>query len=136
VPSTNPGNNFEYHLKQFRAAIAGGAAQIMPYYGMPVGSSTTKLPSASTKESSPICRAELGFDGINRTVWGLVKDATILGQPMPARAWGVEHLDELSRVEMILNAGCDQLGGEARPELVVHTDLVRSTRRPTRHQQP
>jgi beta-glucosidase len=38
---------------------------------------------------------------------------------MPARAWGVEHLDELSRVEMILNAGCDQFGGEARPELVV-----------------
>jgi beta-glucosidase len=38
---------------------------------------------------------------------------------MPARAWGVEHLDEPSRVEMILNAGCDQLGGEARPELVV-----------------
>jgi len=53
------------------------------------------------------------------TDWGLVTDATILGQPMPARAWGVEHLDELSRVEMILNAGCDQLGGEARPELVV-----------------
>lgn len=26
---------------------------------------------------------------------------------------------------MILNAGCDQLGGEARPELVVHSDLVR-----------
>jgi beta-glucosidase len=48
-----------------------------------------------------------------------VTDATILGQPMPARAWGVEHLDELSRAEMILNAGCDQLRGEARPELVV-----------------
>ena len=108
VPSTNPGNNFEYHLKQFRAAIAGGAAQIMPYYGMPVGTSTTKLPSASTKESSPICRAELGFDGINRTDWGLVKDATILGQPMPARAWGVEHLDELSR-------GRDDLECRLRP---------------------
>jgi beta-glucosidase-like glycosyl hydrolase len=48
-----------------------------------------------------------------------VTDTTILGQPMPARAWGAEHLDELSRVEMILNAGCDQFGGEARPELVV-----------------
>jgi beta-glucosidase len=53
------------------------------------------------------------------TDWGLVTDTTILGQPMPARAWGVEQLDELSRVEMILNAGCDQFGGEARPELVV-----------------
>jgi beta-glucosidase len=64
-------------------------------------------------------RGELGFEGIVCTDWGLVTDAIIVGQPMPARAWGVEHLDELSRVEMILNAGCDQLGGEARPELVV-----------------
>jgi beta-glucosidase len=66
-----------------------------------------------------LLRGELGFDGIVCTDWGLVTDTTILGQPMPARAWGVEHLDELSRVEMILNAGCDQLGGESRPELVV-----------------
>jgi beta-glucosidase len=66
-----------------------------------------------------LLRGELGFDGIVCTDWGLVTDTTILGQPMPARAWGVEHLDELSRVEMIVNAGCDQLGGEARPELVV-----------------
>jgi hypothetical protein len=66
-----------------------------------------------------LLRGELGFDGIICTDWGLVTDTTILGQPMPARAWGAEHLDELSRVEMILNAGCDQFGGEARPELVV-----------------
>ena len=32
-----PGDNFDYHLKPFRAAIAAGAAQIMPYYGMPIG---------------------------------------------------------------------------------------------------
>jgi beta-glucosidase len=65
-----------------------------------------------------LLRGELGFDGIICTDWGLVTDTSILGQPMPARAWGVEHLDEPSRVEMILNAACDQLGGEARPELV------------------
>lgn len=43
----------------------------------------------------------------------------IAGQPMPARAWGVEHLSELERVRKIIDAGCDQLGGESRPELVV-----------------
>ena len=32
-----PGNNFEYHLEPFEAAIEAGASQIMPYYGMPVG---------------------------------------------------------------------------------------------------
>src|ERR1051326_9203662 len=32
-----PGQNFEYHLRPFEAALAAGTAQIMPYYGMPVG---------------------------------------------------------------------------------------------------
>jgi beta-glucosidase len=112
-----PGNNFEYHLKPFRAAIAAGAAQIMPYYGMPVGTQYDEVAFAFNKAIiTDLLRGELGFDGIVCTDWGLVTDTTILGQPMPARAWGVEHL---ARVEMILNAGCDQFGGEARPELVV-----------------
>jgi beta-glucosidase len=115
-----PGDNFEYHLKPFCAAIAAGAAQIMPYYGMPVGTQYDEVAFAFNKAIiTDLLRGELGFDGIVCTDWGLVTDTTILGQPMPARAWGVEHLDELSRVEMILNAGCDQFGGEARPELVI-----------------
>src|SRR5579863_9278137 len=32
-----PGGNFQYHLEPFRAAIRAGTSQIMPYYGMPVG---------------------------------------------------------------------------------------------------
>ena len=115
-----PGNNFEYHLKPFRAAIAAGAAQIMPYYGMPVDTQYEAVAFGYNKGIiTDLLRGELGFDGIVCTDWGIVTDAIILGQPMPARAWGVEHLDELSRVEMILTAGCDQFGGEARPELVV-----------------
>jgi beta-glucosidase len=115
-----PGDNFDYHLKPFRAAIAAGAAQIMPYYGMPIGTKYEEVAFGYNKGIiTDLLRGELGFGGIVCTDWGLVTDSTILGQPMPARAWGVEHLDELSRVEKILLAGCDQLGGEARPELVV-----------------
>ena len=58
------------------------------------------------------------------TDWGLIGDSVILGQPMPARAWGVEHLSELERAQKVIDAGCDQFGGESRPELVV--ELVRS----------
>ena len=32
-----PGGQFELHLKPFEAAFAAGTRQIMPYYGMPVG---------------------------------------------------------------------------------------------------
>ena len=115
-----PGNNFDYHLKPFRAAIAARGSQLMPYYGIPIGTQYEEVAFAFNKGIiTDLLRGELRFDGIVCTDWGLVTDAIIVGQPMPARAWGVEHLDELSRVEMILNAGCDQLGGEARPELVV-----------------
>jgi beta-glucosidase len=115
-----PGDNFDYHVQPFRAAIAAGAAQIMPYYGMPIDTVYSEVAFAFNKGIiTDLLRGKLGFDGIVCTDWGLVTDSTIMGQPMPARAWGVEHLDELSRVEMILNAGCDQFGGEARPELVV-----------------
>jgi beta-glucosidase len=87
---------------------------------MPIGTQYEEVAFGFNKGIiTDLLRGELGFDGIVCTDWGLVTDTTILGQPMPGRAWGVEHLDELSRVEMILNAGCDQLGGEGRPELVV-----------------
>ena len=69
---------------------------------------------------------ELGFDGIVCTDWGLISDSVIMGQPMPARAWGVEHLSELDRAQKAIDAGCDQFGGESRPELVV--ELIRAGR--------
>jgi beta-glucosidase len=122
-----PGGQREYHLKPFRAAIAAGTSQIMPYYGMPVGTDWAEVGFAFNADViTGLLRDELGFDGIVCTDWGLVSDSVILGQPMPARAWGVEHLSELDRAQRIIDAGCDQFGGESRPELVV--ELVRSRR--------
>lgn len=115
-----PGKNFEYHLRPFKRAIAAGARQIMPYYGMPVGTEYEEVGFALNKQIiTGLLRKELGFDGIICSDWGLISDAEILGQPMPARAWGCEHLSEIERLTKILDAGCDQFGGEVRPELVV-----------------
>ena len=35
------------------------------------------------------------------------------------RAWGVEHLSYKERIKKVLDAGCDQFGGESNPELIV-----------------
>lgn len=118
-----PTGQFEYHLRPFRKAIEVGTRQIMPYYSQPLG-----LLGDYREEVgfgfhkgiiTKLLREELGYDGIILTDWGLITDAIILGQDMPARAWGCENLSELDRVVKILNAGCDQFGGESRPELVV-----------------
>ena len=115
-----PGDNLAYHLQPFRAAIAAGTAKIMPYYGMPAGTAYEEVGFAFNRGViTGLLREQLEFDGIVCTDWGLITDTEYLGQPMPARAWGVEHLDEISRVEKILLAGCDQFGGESRPELVI-----------------
>lgn len=122
-----PGDNFDYHLIPFEAAFAAGTSQVMPYYALPVGTPFDEVGFAFNKGVvTGLLREKYGFDGIVCTDWGLVTDTQIFGAPFPARAWGVEDLDRLTRVERILDAGADQLGGEAAPDLVV--ELVRTGR--------
>ncbi|KAG9237124.1 glycosyl hydrolase family 3 N terminal domain-containing protein [Amylocarpus encephaloides] len=118
---TYAGNNLEYHLIPFKAAIAAGARQMMPYYSRPIGLQGYEPVGFSFSKGivTDLLRNELGFEGIVVTDWGLITDTTILGQYMPARAWGLEQTTELERAARILDAGCDQFGGEQRPELIV-----------------
>ncbi|KAJ4351950.1 uncharacterized protein N0V89_007295 [Didymosphaeria variabile] len=117
---TYPGHNLEYHLIPFKAAIAAGARQIMPYYSRPIGTEYDEVGFSFNKGIiTDLLRGELGFEGIVCSDWGLITDTVIAGQDMPARAWGVEYLSELQRAAMVLNAGVDQFGGEQRPELIV-----------------
>ncbi len=127
-----PGARFADHLRPFEALVAAGVRQMMPYYGMPVGLTVDgeAVPAVGFGFNRPVLtgllRERLGFDGIVCTDWGLVTDATVMGRLYPARAWGAEHLSRADRVLLILQAGADQLGGEACPEIVV--GLVRSGR--------
>ena len=120
-----PGNNFDYHLIPFEAAFAAGTAQIMPYYGMPIGTQYEEVGFGFSKGViTDLLRNHYGFDGIVCSDWGLVTDKEIMGHTMFARAWGVEHLSPLERVKKVIEAGVDQFGGEECPELVV--ELVQS----------
>ncbi|MEG9861739.1 MAG: glycoside hydrolase family 3 N-terminal domain-containing protein [Parvularculales bacterium] len=127
-----PGNNFDYHLIPFvEGALPAGTAQIMPYYGIPVGQSEETVGFAYDKYMiTTLLRGTYGFDGVICTDWGLVTDAKLLGlfTVLPARAWGVEELDVEARVLKLLDAGVDQFGGEHIPEVLV--DLVSSGRLP------
>jgi len=120
-----PGDNFDHHLKPFEAAFDAGTSQIMPYYGMPVGTEYEEVGFGFNKSViTGLLRERYQFDGVVCTDWGLLSDADMGGEPFPARAWGVEHLSTRERMLKVINAGADQFGGEAIPELLV--DLVRS----------
>ena len=112
-----PGNNFDYHLIPFvKGAFAAHAAQVMPYYGVPVGQTSEDLGFGYNKEIiTGLLREKYGFDGVVCTDWGLVSDSPA----KPAAAYGVENLPAIERAAKILEAGCDMFGGEASPGLIV-----------------
>ncbi|PPG28611.1 beta-glucosidase [Pseudoclavibacter sp. RFBG4] len=120
-----PGGMFELHLQPFIAAFAAGASQVMPYYGMPIGTEHEEVGFGFNKSViTDLLRKRFGFDGVVCTDWGLFTDSEVAGEPFPARAWGVEHLDQRERMRKAIEAGVDQFGGEKCPEVLV--DLVRS----------
>jgi beta-glucosidase len=126
-----PGDNFDYHLIPFRAAIDAGTALIMPYYGVPVGQTSEEVGFAFNREIlSDLLRDSLGYDGIVLSDWTLLTPPKVLGvrleRFMPfagVKDYGVEHLTPTERARKALEAGVDQFGGEASPEYVVR--LVR-----------
>ncbi|WP_330298547.1 glycoside hydrolase family 3 protein [Streptomyces sp. NBC_00503] len=124
-----PGGLREHHLEPFKAAIAAGCSQMMPYYGQPIGTDWEEVGFGFNKGVvTGLLREELGFQGIVCTDWGLLTDSTIFGEKHPARAWGLEHLSTAERTARSLEAGSDQFGGEQCPEVIV--ELVRSGRIP------
>ncbi len=117
-----PGNNFDYHVRPFiEGAFPAKTAQIMPYYGIPVDHTGENVGFGFNKDIiQNLLRDSLGFTGVVCTDWMIISDSKI-GE---AKAWGVENLSPLLRVKKVLDAGCDQFGGEMVPELIV--ELVNS----------
>lgn len=120
-----PGDNLEYHLKPFRAAIKAGVTQIMTSYGRPVGTKYEEVGMAFNKGIiTDLLRNTLDFHGIVCADWAVLSDINVLGQFMPARAWGMENTTIEERIIKGLDAGLDQFGGEFCTEKLVQ--LVQS----------
>ncbi|MGB5436129.1 MAG: glycoside hydrolase family 3 N-terminal domain-containing protein [Maribacter sp.] len=115
-----PGDNFDYHVIPFiDGAFEANTAQIMPYYGIPVGQTSEDVAFGFNKDIiQGLLRDSLNFQGVVCTDWNIISD-TQMGE---GRAWGVEHLSYKERIKKVIDAGCDQFGGENNPELIV--DLV------------
>lgn len=112
-----PGDNFDYHVIPFtEGAFPAKTAQIMPYYGIPVGQTSEDVAFGFNKDIiTGLLRDSLNFDGVVCTDWNIITDSRI----SEGRAWGVEDLSYKERVKKVLDAGCDQFGGESIPELII-----------------
>ena len=121
-----PGGNFDYHLLPFEAAFEAGTAQIMPYYGMPVGLPIEEVGFGFNRDVvTGLLRQKYGFDGVVCTDWLLLTPVKVMGRElMEAKCWGVEDLSVEQRIKKALDAGVDQFGGEACPDGIV--GLVKS----------
>ena len=117
-----PGDNFDYHLIPFeKGAFPAKTAQIMPYYGIPIDQTDENVAFAFNKMIiTEMLREKYGFDGVICTDWNIISGSKV-GE---ARAWGVEDLSRSERTLKVLEAGCDQFGGENSPELII--ELVKN----------
>ncbi|RXZ68062.1 glycoside hydrolase family 3 protein [Agromyces albus] len=105
-----PGGQFDLHLQPFLDVFAAGATQVMPYYGMPVGTEYEEVGFSFNKGIvTGLLREKLGFDGIVCTDWGILSRTF----------WGVEHLSVEERMVKALDAGVDQFGGDSEPSILV-----------------
>ena len=118
---TYPGDNFAYHVIPFRAAIKAGTAQMMPYYGIPLGQTSEDVGFAFNKEIiTELLQDSLQYKGIVCSDWGILGDPDRAGADiMDPMDHGVEDLDVYSQTEKALNAGIDQFGGNDNPQLII-----------------
>ncbi|MBN2482444.1 MAG: glycoside hydrolase family 3 C-terminal domain-containing protein [Bacteroidales bacterium] len=105
-----PGDNFDYHLIPWKEGIAKGALAAMGYYS---GTYYDTLNvNYSYYMSTEVLYNQLGFKGAICTDWGVVSRG-----PLNPRLQGTTTLKD--NMEMIINAGVDQLGGETNSQFVL-----------------
>lgn len=109
-----PGNNFDYHVKPFKAAIDEGAVAIMPYYSIPKGITEEQVGMSYNKAIvTDLLKNKLGFKGIVNSDSGITT----------SMVWGVENLTVEQRYKKGIDAGVDIYSNDTTPHYVV--DLVK-----------
>lgn len=105
-----PGDNLYYHLIPWETGFDKGALAVMGYYS---GTYFDTLAVNFSKYlSTDVLRGRLGFDGVLCSDWYAISrrgalHPLLVGNPL------------IDRFEMSVNAGVDQFGGEASPEIIL-----------------
>jgi len=105
-----PGNNLDYHLIPWEKGIEKGALAAMGYYSGTYYDSLNV--NYSYHMSTEVLYNLLGFKGAICTDWGVVNRG-----PLKPSLQGKTILKD--NMEMIINAGVDQMGSETNNELVI-----------------
>ncbi len=131
-----PGNALETHMKPFTEGafrLAGGtgeAAAVMPYYTVSVGQDKDGKSVGNSYSRYLITdqlRGRFGYDGVVCTDWGVTGDIGEKESTFAGKCWGMEKMTKAERHYAILEAGCDQFGGnnEVGPVLEAYEMGVR-----------
>lgn len=110
-----PGGMQELHLRPFQAAFRAGVTQVMPYYGMPVGTDWEERGFAfNAPVIRDLLRGRFAFDGIVCTDWHLLEATVIAGMPFGPNGYGagVEDVSPSDRLAIGVDVGVDQFGGD------------------------
>ena len=109
-----PGDNFEYHIKPFIAALEAKTAMIMPYYGVPLGQTNEDVGMSFNKEIiTDLLRNKYEYDGIVCTDWMIIEGMKLFGFEFMGMPWGVDDLTVKERIQKVIDAGVDQFGGNS-----------------------
>ena len=115
-----PGGNLETSMKPFTEGafrLEGGtkqAAAVMPYYTISAGQDADGKNVGNAYSKYLITdqlRGRFGFDGVVCTDWGVTNDVSAKASDFRGKCWGMEQKTKAERHFAVLEAGCDQFGG-------------------------
>jgi beta-glucosidase len=102
-----PGNNFNAHVYAFRAAVAAGAAAVMPCYSIFKNQWTVdplQLGSVYSHESvTDLLKTQLGFNGLVSSDWGVIS----------SKNYGLENASNAEKGAMFIKSGAHQIGQDS-----------------------
>ncbi|MEC7263258.1 MAG: glycoside hydrolase family 3 N-terminal domain-containing protein [Bacteroidota bacterium] len=115
-----PGNNLKDHLKPFTEGAfklkgaTGMASAVMPYYTISYDRDTLNGENVGNSYNkyliTNLLREKYGYDGVVCTDWAITRDVSSV-YVFEGKPWGVENLSVAERHYKIIEAGCDQFGG-------------------------